>query len=369
MTTTPSSCRIDESANEAARIMWERDCSAVPVVDYDGRATGIVTDRDICMAAYFNGFSWHTVASDGVSAHHATRSAPCCLPSTSSRGSWAQFPSASMSSPSPRCSASVSSRFKYDHKLLGELSRCFYESIREIFLDAAPQAGCSPTDSPALPAMVASIQTYGDHPARFHPHLHCLVADGLALPDGSFLPIAQPDPVQIMLLFRHKLLKTLLAKEKITQRLVDILLSWRHPGFSVFQGDSVSPEDHEARERLARYCVHPPMALDRLRYDPQNHQVTYQPKNHGRSVGPDSPTATTGSALDFLAALCTHIPDAGHQLVRYYGQWSHVRRARARQAARHLPHRLRPPILRMTARAAGGAPGRGLSRRSTKPTL
>ena len=74
------------------------------------------------------------------------------------------------------------------------------------------------------------------------------------------------------------------------------------------------------------------MALDRLGYDPQNHQVTYQPKNHGRSVGPDSPTATTGSALDFLAALCTHIPDAGHQLVRYYGQWSHVRRARARQS-------------------------------------
>ena len=40
-----------------------------------------------------------------------------------------------------------------------------------------------------------------------------------------------------------------------------------------------------------------------------------------------------------------------------------------RKAARHLPHRLRPPILRMTSRAAGGAPGRGLSRRSTKPTL
>jgi hypothetical protein len=38
--------------------------------------------------------------------------------------------------------------FKYDRKLLGELSRCFYESIKEIFLAAAPQAGCSPTDPP-----------------------------------------------------------------------------------------------------------------------------------------------------------------------------------------------------------------------------
>jgi hypothetical protein len=33
--------------------------------------------------------------------------------------------------------------FKYDRKLLGELSRCFYDSIKEIFLLAAPQAGVS----------------------------------------------------------------------------------------------------------------------------------------------------------------------------------------------------------------------------------
>jgi hypothetical protein len=122
-----------------------------------------------------------------------------------------------------------------------------------------------------------------------------------------------------MLLFRHKLLKTLLAKEKISQRLVDILLSWRHPGFSIFQGDCLSADDHQARERLARYCVHPPIALDRLNYDRQTRQVIYNPKNYDRSADPDSPAAATWPALDFLAALCTHIPDAGQQLIRYYG--------------------------------------------------
>jgi len=221
--------------------------------------------------------------------------------------------------------------FKYDRQLLGDLSRSYYESIKELFLDAALQAEWSPTDLPALPAMIASIQSYGDDPTRYHPHLHCLVADGLVFPDGSFLPIPPPDPVQIMLLFRHKLLKTLLAKEKISQRLVDILLSWRHPGFSVFQGDSVSPDDHQARERLSRYCVHPPIALDRLHYDRQTRKVIYNPKNHDRSADGDSPAAATWPALDFLAALCTHIPDAGQQLIRYYGEWSHVRRARARE--------------------------------------
>ena len=51
--------------------------------------------------------------------------------------------------------------FKYERKFLGELSRCFYESIKEIFLAAAPEAGCSPTGEQAHPAMIASIQTFG----------------------------------------------------------------------------------------------------------------------------------------------------------------------------------------------------------------
>ena len=55
MTDSPRTCRVGESANDPARIMWEQDCGAVPVVDDAGRLVGIVTDRDICMAAYFRG--------------------------------------------------------------------------------------------------------------------------------------------------------------------------------------------------------------------------------------------------------------------------------------------------------------------------
>jgi len=35
--------------------MWDYDCGCVPVVDAEGRLSGIVTDRDICMAAYTSG--------------------------------------------------------------------------------------------------------------------------------------------------------------------------------------------------------------------------------------------------------------------------------------------------------------------------
>lgn len=41
--------------DQAARIMWEHDCGCVPVVDGGGRALAMLTDRDICMAAYTQG--------------------------------------------------------------------------------------------------------------------------------------------------------------------------------------------------------------------------------------------------------------------------------------------------------------------------
>lgn len=50
-------CMAEDSLNEAARIMWERDCGCVPVTaaDRSGRLVGILTDRDLCMASYLQG--------------------------------------------------------------------------------------------------------------------------------------------------------------------------------------------------------------------------------------------------------------------------------------------------------------------------
>ena len=49
------SCPTNSTLDHAARLMWEFDCGVIPVVDDDGRVAGIVTDRDICMAAYTQG--------------------------------------------------------------------------------------------------------------------------------------------------------------------------------------------------------------------------------------------------------------------------------------------------------------------------
>lgn len=53
MTQNPKCCRADESIKDAACMMWECDIGSLPVVDVDQRVVGMITDRDICMATYF----------------------------------------------------------------------------------------------------------------------------------------------------------------------------------------------------------------------------------------------------------------------------------------------------------------------------
>ena len=70
MTKEVGACRPDDTLNEAARIMWERDCGFVPVVEStrSPRVVGVLTDRDICMAAYTRGRAlWEIRARDVMS--------------------------------------------------------------------------------------------------------------------------------------------------------------------------------------------------------------------------------------------------------------------------------------------------------------
>lgn len=50
-----TACSPDDALNRAAQIMWENDCGCVPVVDRAARLVAMLTDRDVCMAAYTRG--------------------------------------------------------------------------------------------------------------------------------------------------------------------------------------------------------------------------------------------------------------------------------------------------------------------------
>jgi CBS domain-containing protein len=76
MTSDVKTCRPDTNLAEAVKDMWERDCGALPVVNDEGRVTGMITDRDICIALATRGRS-----ADRIAVREVARNKPhTCLP-------------------------------------------------------------------------------------------------------------------------------------------------------------------------------------------------------------------------------------------------------------------------------------------------
>ncbi len=59
MTRDVKVCSDTDTLNRAAELMWESDCGCIPVVSGNGTGhiVGVITDRDIAMAAYTQGKS------------------------------------------------------------------------------------------------------------------------------------------------------------------------------------------------------------------------------------------------------------------------------------------------------------------------
>jgi CBS domain-containing protein len=51
MTTNIAMCQPDTNLAVVAKLMWDRDCGFMPVVDTAGTVVGVITDRDICIAS------------------------------------------------------------------------------------------------------------------------------------------------------------------------------------------------------------------------------------------------------------------------------------------------------------------------------
>ena len=61
MTRTVQSCGPEDSLEHAAQLMWQHDYGCLPVCSdaASSRVVGVVTDRDICMCALFEGKPLH----------------------------------------------------------------------------------------------------------------------------------------------------------------------------------------------------------------------------------------------------------------------------------------------------------------------
>ena len=65
MTRNVKTCRPEDTLEQAAAIMWDYDFGTLPVVqngDGAARVVGMLTDRDVCMAAYTQGRALRDIA-------------------------------------------------------------------------------------------------------------------------------------------------------------------------------------------------------------------------------------------------------------------------------------------------------------------
>jgi hypothetical protein len=99
-----------------------------------------------------------------------------------------------------------------------------------------------------------------------------------------------------------------------------MLSTWRHSGFHVFCGNRISPNDETAMENLARYIIRASFSQERMKYLDQAGEVVYTTK--------DRKTKKVFPEMEWLAAMCSHIPNRGEQMVRYYGYYSNVSRGK-----------------------------------------
>ena len=70
MSQPPVTCHVNDPLNVAAQLMWDHDCGFLPVVNDEGVLTGVITDRDICMAAYTQARPLDAILVNGAMAKH-----------------------------------------------------------------------------------------------------------------------------------------------------------------------------------------------------------------------------------------------------------------------------------------------------------
>jgi len=84
-----------------------------------------------------------------------------------------------------------------------------------------------------------------------------------------------------------------------------LLDTWRHSGFNVHCGPRIQPGDEEAMENLPRYIIRASFSRERMIYIPEESKVIYQSK--------DGKNEKVFDAFEWLAAMCSHVPNKGEQ--------------------------------------------------------
>jgi hypothetical protein len=226
--------------------------------------------------------------------------------------------------------------FKYDRSLLGKLVSSAWQTVREVYSE---EVGLDD----ALPAMIAGIQTFGDL-INWHPHIHAVVADGVFLPSGKFIPLTI-SPEKFKTVWENKVFDFLIKEGRIEWKTVESMKSWKHSGFSVDTSVHIDKGDNAGMMRLIQYIVRCPFSLQRVVKLTADGKVLYRTGKGGNGnfysfpkLG--DPNLKAGAKrnfqlfepLQFLAEVTQHIPKLGQHQLRTYGFYSNKHRGVMRKA-------------------------------------
>jgi CBS domain-containing protein len=76
MTKSVFTCHPADTLEQAARVLWEEDIGCLVVVDDEERPVAMLTDRDICMAAYTQGVALRDARVGGAMSRHLVSASP-----------------------------------------------------------------------------------------------------------------------------------------------------------------------------------------------------------------------------------------------------------------------------------------------------
>jgi hypothetical protein len=149
--------------------------------------------------------------------------------------------------------------FLYNRKLLSKLCKCAADSLR-IFLQTVLGLG------DGVIGAVLTIQTFGDY-AKWHPHIHSIVADGLFRRNGVFYVMPRVSTKPLAELFRANVLAMLKKEGLIDDAFIAMIMKWRHTsGFSVDNSVRIARDDAAGMTNLAQYIIRSPFSIAKLNY-------------------------------------------------------------------------------------------------------
>jgi hypothetical protein len=204
-------------------------------------------------------------------------------------------------------------RFQQDPTLYRKFGRLLHHTLSDWMIQRTRcQRNRREEKARAMPGIIMATQSFGDE-LKPHAHYHLLVSDGVFFPEGEFYSLSW-DETELRERIRQAVTRSLVARKLLREETAQILLSWpiERSGFSVFVGPSLTlPDEAEDVRRILRYILRSSFPLNRLNYDEKTARVDFRTTKGRFKSWPH--------AIQFIAALCQHIPKPRQHLVIYAG--------------------------------------------------